>query len=192
MPRPSHEPLAAYRARLLRRSATLEERRLWQQLRRGALGAHFRRQEPIGPYIVDFVCHAARLVVEVDGEWHAWRHQDAERMRYLQSRGYRVLRFTNRDVLVELERVVAIVTAHLEDLSEPDLRSRARPSPLPAAGAAGPFPPSGDGKKHRGGAAPIGGKERRSAAEPLRLGGRTEPRGHTENLTTITSRSWTG
>ncbi len=60
-------------------------------------GARFRRQAPIGPYIVDFVCHAARLVVEVDGEWHAWSYQDVERMRYLRSRGYRVLRFTNRE-----------------------------------------------------------------------------------------------
>jgi very-short-patch-repair endonuclease len=88
-------------ARGLRRNMTDAERRLWRVLReqRGE-GTPFRRQHPIGPYIVDFVCLRARLVVEVDGGQHdAQAEADAERTRWLTGRGYRVVRFWNDDVL---------------------------------------------------------------------------------------------
>ena len=82
-------------ARKLRRDATEAEKRLWARLRgRQVAGVRFRRQVPIGPYIVDFVCFANRLVVEVDGGQHAWEADgDAARTRWLGGRGFRVLRF---------------------------------------------------------------------------------------------------
>ena len=84
------------------------ERRLWTVLRlRQMDGAKFRRQEPIGPYIVDFCCHEARLVVEVDGGQHAELVADADRARdvWLRSQGYEVLRFWNHEVIGHLEGV---------------------------------------------------------------------------------------
>ena len=69
--------------------------RFGKRLRRNAFGWRFRRQEPIGPYIVDFVCHSRWLVIEVDGDWHHWRRVDEERRLYLERLGYRVLRFSN-------------------------------------------------------------------------------------------------
>jgi very-short-patch-repair endonuclease len=94
---------------------TLEELALWRRLRGNALGWRIRRQEPIGRYIVDSVCHARRLVIEVDGDWHHWRRSDEERRLYLERLGYRVLRFSNRQVRFELEQVVRAIRAHLED-----------------------------------------------------------------------------
>ena len=92
------------------------ERRLWQQLRRRQLcGCRFRRQHPMGPYIVDFVCIERRLVIEVDGGQHAGHmKQDARRTAWLESRGFRVLRFWNTEVLQETEVVMEVIAAHLE------------------------------------------------------------------------------
>jgi very-short-patch-repair endonuclease len=68
--------------RALRQSASIAERLLWAQLRSHALaGLHFRRQAPIGPFIADFVCHRARLVIEVDGSQHADRQDAGKRLR---------------------------------------------------------------------------------------------------------------
>jgi adenine-specific DNA-methyltransferase len=77
-------------------------------LRRARLnGAHFRRQHAIGPYIVDFFCAKAKLVVEVDGDSHAQQTTyDEKRTTWLMVRGYRVLRFTNREVIHQLDAVV--------------------------------------------------------------------------------------
>jgi very-short-patch-repair endonuclease len=92
---------------------TRAETLLWRYLKAGHLdGLPFRRQTPIGSYIVDFACHAARIVVEVDGETHdfgARQRRDANRDRWLASRGYAVLRFTNDDVLSSLEGVVLTI-----------------------------------------------------------------------------------
>ncbi|MDZ7749829.1 MAG: DUF559 domain-containing protein [Halofilum sp. (in: g-proteobacteria)] len=95
-------------ARTLRRNMTDAEHRLWYHLRaRRFAGFRFRRQQPIGPYIVDFECFRARLVVEVDGGQHAdTRDQDAARTRYLRACGYRVLRFWNHEVLTETDAVL--------------------------------------------------------------------------------------
>jgi very-short-patch-repair endonuclease len=97
-----HAPGAIGRARRLRREATLPEKRLWAELRK--LDPQFRRQAPIGRYIVDFACHRAALVVEIDGARHdlpeAQLH-DYERTVWLNSQGYRVLRFRNEDVLAD-------------------------------------------------------------------------------------------
>jgi very-short-patch-repair endonuclease len=89
----------------LRSNATPAEKKLWVVLRKLDLnGTHFRRQAPFGPYVVDFVCHRARLIVEVDGGIH--RHpavtaRDAEREAWLSSRGYTVIRITNQDALFD-------------------------------------------------------------------------------------------
>jgi very-short-patch-repair endonuclease len=82
-------------ARALRKQPTDAEQRLWFQLRRRQLhGVKFRRQQPIGPYIVDFICFERRIIVEVDGGQHAEQAAyDAKRTRFLEQQGYCVLRF---------------------------------------------------------------------------------------------------
>ncbi len=93
--------MASTNARLLRTNPTEAEKRLWTILRRQQdAGNRFRRQAPIGRYIVDFVCLRRRLVIEIDGGQHADRVQaDAARSAWLESQGFRVLRFWNNDVL---------------------------------------------------------------------------------------------
>ena len=87
-------------ARSLRRSMTDAERTLWRRLRDRRLEGHrFRRQEPVDHYIVDFICFESRLIIEVDGGQHSESVFDAKRDAYLRSRGFRVLRFWNNDVL---------------------------------------------------------------------------------------------
>lgn len=95
-------------ARRLRRESTDAETQLWFQLRARRLdGRKFRRQHPIGAFVVDFVCLKSRLVVEVDGDQHANRKSsDDERTRFLEARGYRVLRFWNNEVLETMEGVL--------------------------------------------------------------------------------------
>ena len=106
-------------ARHMRRQATKAEWVLWRALRQyRALGFVFRRQSPFDPYILDFVAHRERLVIEVDGDQHGEPRQkgyDEERTRFIEARGYRVLRYGNRDVLTNLSGVLeAIDAAHRE------------------------------------------------------------------------------
>lgn len=109
--------LARDRARALRAAQTEVERRLWQRLRNHQLkGAKFRRQGPIGSYIVDFFCHEARLVVELDGSQHGEqreRRADQSRTEYLEGEGYRVLRFWNEEVLSNIDGVLETIARHL-------------------------------------------------------------------------------
>lgn len=104
-----------HKARRLRRQPTDAEVRLWQYLRRRQLaGCRFRRQYPVGPYIVDFACLEPRLVVEVDGGQHAAALEyDRHRSAFLASRGYRVLRYWNNQVLHETAAVVADIAQYL-------------------------------------------------------------------------------
>jgi very-short-patch-repair endonuclease len=97
-----------HRARQLRRDQTPAEQKLWARLRRKQLyGLRFRRQHPIERFIVDFCCVAERVVVEIDGPVHARQvDRDAERTRWLEKRGYKVLRFTNRQVADSVEAVL--------------------------------------------------------------------------------------
>src|SRR5882724_5259295 len=97
----------------LRQHQTHTERKLWQQLRRKQLGARrFRRQYRLGRYIVDFVCLAARLIIEIDGPSHDVKvDQDETRTTWLESQGFRILRFSNEQVLYELDSVIQTVTA---------------------------------------------------------------------------------
>jgi len=88
---------------------TRAEALLWSALKAHRLGGlAFRRQAPMGPYIVDFVCHFAHLVIEVDGATHDFEtrwHADQRRDRWFASRGYVVLRFSNQEVIANLEGV---------------------------------------------------------------------------------------
>ncbi|HEY9216433.1 MAG TPA: endonuclease domain-containing protein, partial [Phenylobacterium sp.] len=116
------------RARALRANATDAERILWSALRGNKLGGwKWRRQAPIGPFIVDFYCHAARLVVELDGGQHADQGgYDAARTRRLEAQGLRVLRFWNRAVLESRKDVCAAILAVCdgEPLTPPSPRKR--------------------------------------------------------------------
>lgn len=102
-------------ARALRRTMTEAERVLWACLRNRRLaGLKFRRQHPIGPYVVDYYCAEARLVVEVDGSVHddeAQRARDADRTAELEARGYRVIRFRNAEVAGHLGDVLQAIEA---------------------------------------------------------------------------------
>ena len=94
-------------AKQLRRAMTPEEKILWQKLRTNRLGFHFRRQQIIGKYVVDFYCHAAALVVELDGDVHKRQiERDQERDADLAGRGLRVLRFENEMIHHDLENVL--------------------------------------------------------------------------------------
>ena len=112
--------MANARARTLRKSISSAERLLWRGLRgRQVDGARFRRQHPIGIYIVDFVCLERRLVVEVDGGQHTEDDHivsDARRDRWLGSEGYRVMRVSTTDVYSNLAGVLDTIWAALRDL----------------------------------------------------------------------------
>ena len=101
------------RARELRRAMTEAEKKLWWQLRQLPLAnSHFRRQAAIGPYFADFASHKCRLVIEVDGGGHNEAPQiaaDEARTAFLKSRGYRVLRFWNNEVLKEIDGVMTLI-----------------------------------------------------------------------------------
>ena len=108
MTEPSERPERRIRqARDLRKAATNPERLLWSVLRNGQRnGQKFRRQHPVGPYVLDFYCHAAQLAIEIDGMSHDNRAtHDQRRMVYLESLGLAVLRFTNDDVLADVDAV---------------------------------------------------------------------------------------
>lgn len=94
-------------ARVLRKNQTEAERALWKHLRMRQLdGYRFRRQQPLGQYIVDFACLEKRLVVELDGGQHTEQvGSDTARTVWLETQGFRVLRFWNNDVLSEIEAV---------------------------------------------------------------------------------------
>ena len=100
------------RARRLRRNATDAELALWRRLRSRSLGGcKFVRQDPIGPYTVDFVWREARLVIEADGGQHADNPRDAVHDQWLTSHNYRVLRFWNNDVLSNIAGVLETIAA---------------------------------------------------------------------------------
>jgi very-short-patch-repair endonuclease len=119
--------MIAPRVKKLRTLMTDAEWKLWRALRSRGIGGKFRRQVPLGPFIVDFVCFDSKLVVEVDGGQHADNPRDAERDRYFTDQGYRVLRFWNTDVLKNLEGVLTRI-AEFADPSPGSLRSPPSPS----------------------------------------------------------------
>jgi very-short-patch-repair endonuclease len=113
-------------AKTLRSKQTEAEQRLWYHLRAHRfLGLKFKRQKPMGRYIVDFVCLEQRLIIEVDGGQHSEQlHYDQDRDAWLRSQGYTVLRFWNNDVMQQLENVLEQIRCALPS----------PPTPLPQTG----------------------------------------------------------
>ena len=128
-------------ARRLRENTTVAEQILWRHLRSlDVTGSHFRRQVVIGPYIADFACLTRRLIVEVDGSQHGDDEglaRDEMRTRWLQSEGYRVIRFWNNDVMSKTESVLEAIHNMIA----------VTPPRLPSAGDP---PPQGEGEESRG------------------------------------------
>lgn len=113
-------------AKQLRRNMTDAEHRLWKHLRAHRLdGQKFRRQQPIGPYIVDFVHFGARVVVEADGGQHVQSPHDAARDAWLTRQGFRVLRFWNDDILLHTDAVLESIWKALRE------GAPSPPAPLP-------------------------------------------------------------
>ena len=109
------------RAKDLRQNLTPPERALWSVLRANRLGIKFQRQVVLAPYIADFAARSERLVIELDGDSHAGREAyDAARTAALEARGYRVLRFSNSDVMSHIDGVArAILVALGKDPDSP-------------------------------------------------------------------------
>ena len=103
------------KARQLRKNSTDAENRLWQYIRNRQLGGRkFRRQFPVGRYIVDFVCIELSLIAEIDGGHHTEQiNYDSKRSSFLQSKGYRVVRFWNNEVLGNISGVLETLTLTL-------------------------------------------------------------------------------
>jgi len=106
-------------SRQLRKDLTEAERALWARLRGYQVsGLKFRRQQPIGPYIVDFVCFEKKIVIEVDGGQHgeeSVRQRDDERTAWLHGEGFRVLRFWNNEALANLEGLLEVIRQMMGD-----------------------------------------------------------------------------
>jgi very-short-patch-repair endonuclease len=125
--------MIAPRVKALRTHMTDAEQKLWRALRSRSLQYKFRRQVPLGRYVVDFVCFETKVIVEVDGGQHAASVSDAARDCYFADHGYRTLRFWNNDVLGNLEGVLASIMMN------------SHPSPGAAQRAAPPTPSRGEG-----------------------------------------------
>ncbi len=110
------EKVTQQRATQLRKQLTDAERHLWQHLRhKQILNVKFRRQMPIGPYIADFVCVTAKVVIELDGGQHQDQHNyDMARSAYLQQQGFRLLRFWNNEVFQNIDGVLAVILKELQ------------------------------------------------------------------------------
>jgi very-short-patch-repair endonuclease len=127
-------------ARRLRAGATNAEVRLWRYLRQAPLaGSHFRRQVPIGPYVADFACMAAKLIIELDGSHHAEEAnqvKDEQRTQWLIAEGYRVVRFWNNDVVDNIDGVMDTIYEAVcgsNDLQLTTLKHKRRRRSLPPA-----------------------------------------------------------
>jgi very-short-patch-repair endonuclease len=137
------EDLVLRRAKRLRQNLTGPEAKLWTHLKRiNTVDTHFRKQVPIGPYVVDFACIRGRVVVEVDGDqhgWHAGRQRDRRRDRFLGDQGFSVLRFWNHEVLQEMESVLDTIHASLHGRMDAPARSMSKRA---EAGGLAPTSPS--------------------------------------------------
>ena len=100
-----------YLSRLLRKNQTETEKKLWKYLKSKQLkGLKFRRQQPIGSYIVDFVCFENKLIIELDGSQHIEdKEHDFKRDDWLKSQGFAVIRFWNNEVMNNIEGVLAVI-----------------------------------------------------------------------------------
>jgi len=104
------------RRRELRKKATLQEKLLWEKLRNRKIGFKFKRQYSIGGYILDFYCAEKRLIVELDGEVHNTKEAveyDEVRDRYFSELGYKTVRFLNKEIDDDIEKVISMIKNHL-------------------------------------------------------------------------------
>ena len=127
------------KAREMRQNPTEAESVLWNYLSGDKLGAHFRRQHPVFGYIPDFVCLQKKLIIEIDGGYHMEDEQlgkDEERTNWLNRAGYIVLRFTNEEVLNDIDRVLEDISDTMEGIN---LNPQSNQAPLPSGGAGGGF-----------------------------------------------------
>jgi len=132
--------MSVERAKTLRKQMTDAERRLWYRLRAHRFqGQKFKRQVPIGRYVVDFASLRAGLVVEVDGGQHSENRSDAVRDEALNRQGFRVLRFWNTDVLKSTDEVLEVIAAAMQS-------SENAPSPGSPLRGSPPSPQWGEGK----------------------------------------------
>ena len=115
------------RARVLRNALTDAEKLLWNSIRRCQIkGVKFKRQYLIGSYIVDFICHSHKLIIEVDGNQHMEQTEyDANRTEFLEARGYKVLRFWNNEIFLHLSGVLESIWLTINTPS-PTLPRKAR------------------------------------------------------------------
>ena len=116
---PHDDPRLMRNGRILRKNMTPAEQRLWKHLRGKQLGGYrFRRQQPLGAYILDFICVESKLVIEIDGGQHATQiPYDEARTQYLQKLGFTVIRFWNNEVLQQTEAVLSAILHKLEELN---------------------------------------------------------------------------
>jgi len=115
MPRPRHSHEAESFARELRKDMPWSEARLWMAIRNKATGARFRRQVPIGRWIVDFASLRPKIAIEIDGDSH-YDHDETERTTHIESQGFTILRFANEDVLQDVGGVIDTISAAVERL----------------------------------------------------------------------------
>jgi very-short-patch-repair endonuclease len=117
MPRPKRSnPKTKHRAIQLRKKSTPAERKLWSKIWDDQLGVNFRRQHAVGNYIPDFVCIEKKLILELDGSQHLEQQEyDEERTKYLNSLGYKVIRFWNNAVMKDIEGVILAILHAMED-----------------------------------------------------------------------------
>ena len=99
-----------------RKNPTEAECILWNYLKGNTLGAHFRRQHIIGQFIADFVCLSHKLIIEIDGKYHQLPEQqitDAERTDWLESKGFKVIRFKNEQIVADTDKVLNTINAYI-------------------------------------------------------------------------------
>ena len=122
MPRSQRSnPKTKHQAIELRKESTPAESKLWSRIRNDQLGVTFRRQHAVGIYIPDFCSPKAKLIVELDGSQHLEQEEyDKERTKYLESQGYKGIRFWNNDVMNNVEGVILVIIHALEGESRKD------------------------------------------------------------------------
>ena len=122
--KPIH-PAIRQRARQLRKDQTPMELRLWHHMRRkqlAGLRSHSGRQHPIGRFIVDFYCPSHKLIIEIDGQSHDQQIEyDEQRTAWLEANGYRILRYTNKDVRYNLEGVLNHIQTNAHQTEQPGI-----------------------------------------------------------------------
>ncbi|MDP3970451.1 MAG: DUF559 domain-containing protein [bacterium] len=117
-----HKKLVAL-SRLMRREATEAEQIIWINIRRCQVqGAKFRRQHPFFKFILDFYCHQYKIIIEIDGPYHVYQlERDYRRDSFLKSKGYIVLRFTNDEVITNIDKVLTIIETEIIMLNDKPL-----------------------------------------------------------------------